>query len=851
MKTRIVFLLLFVFSATEALAGTNGILEGFVKDKQNGEPLPGVNVVVAELQQGTSSDPTGRYEIQNIRAGRYEVRFALIGYQTYVVRNVIINPDLRTRLNVNLQATEVQLDEIIVVQEKPLIQKDVTGTTYIISAEEFSALPVDRVAEVIRLKPGVTLEGNVRGGKSTEVVYLVDGLPIQDVISGGSSTLLPSSSIVGLSIYTGGFEPEYGNALSGVVNIVTKTGSNEHRFLVRADWDNLFAVITGDQGVRLTSENPQSSRTSEVEVSGSGPIVENTLYYVGAFNGLVTDTRWWQDFQFFFNSPVQKEISAFAKLDYLFTPAFRLGGQVLYSHRNWHDYEFSWRFNLNGLPEQRRTSSRVAAILSHTVSDRFFYTASVSRFVLDSRIGSGAREAIPVNDPYQYDFFLRYVIAGQRAWWTRTKQETYTTKFDGTLKAGTAHLFKAGGELNFYNLNTDVAKYEPRKTYFGKPLVNEPQLDFSTTYAYRPTSGAFYVQDRIDLTTEGILVNLGVRYDFMNPTASRPAIEAIPIQDTAYTFEVTNTIPATWKHQFSPRVGAAMQLTEHGYLFINLGWYFQFPLFDYLYTGLDRVALEQGVSALTGNPDLEPERTKSYEVSVKYSFDYNIVGSATYFRKETNNLVDTKTFIPGDSKLAGSFGFAEFVNTPYADATGVELVVSRERGELLTGELSYTYMVAEGVSASAEDGFYIAQYGLPPAVRVFPLSWDQRHTVKLSTTVLPLPELNVNIVTQWNSGRPYTNYPTATGFEPVDGGRFKQNNARMSDYFNIDLKVVKTFTFTWWPQARLALYADIRNVTNEKNVRWVDSNGRIGGELGDPSGYYIGRRTNLGVQLEF
>ncbi len=851
MKNDLILILLFIAPSAVTLAGTSGILEGYVKDKQTGEPLPGVNILVADLQQGASTDPSGRYQIQNIRAGRYEIRFTLIGYQAYVVRNVIINPDLRTRLNVDLQPGEVQLDEIIVVQEKPLIQKDVTGTTYIISAEEFTALPVDRVADVVRLKPGVTLEGNVRGGRASEVMYLVDGLPIQDVISGGTSTVVPNSSVVGVSIYTGGFEPEYGNALSGVVNIITKTGSNEHNFSVRADRDNLFGVLTGDGGLRVTGNNPQSSRTTEVEVSGSGPLVKNSLYYVGAFNGVVTDTRWWQDFQYFFKSPIEKEISAFGKLDYLFTPTLRLGAQLLYSHRDWHDYEFSWRFNLNGLPEQRRTSSRIAAILSHTVSDRFFYTASLSRFSLDSRIGNGAREDIPVNDPYQYDFFLRYIVSGQRAWWSRTKQDSYTAKFDGTLKAGTAHLLKAGAEFTLYHLNTDVVKFEPRKTYFGKPLVNEPQLDFSTSYNYKPSSGALYLQDRIDLTKEGILLNVGLRYDFLNPTAKRPAIEAIPIRDSAYVFEATNTVPASWKHQLSPRIGAAMQLTEKSYLFVNLGWYFQFPLFEYLYTGLDRIALAKGVSALTGNPDLEPERTKSYEVSVKYSFDYNIVGSVTYFRKETNNLIDTKTFIPGDSKLAGNFGFAEFVNTPYADATGLEVVVTRERGDLLTGELSYTFMVAEGVSASAEDGFYIAQYGLPPAIREFPLSWDQRHTVKLSTVVLPFPDVSLNLVTQWNTGRPYTLYPTATGFERVDGGRFFQNNARMSNYFNIDVKVAKTFTFSWWPQARLVLYADIRNVTNQQNVRWVDSNGRVGGELGDPSGYYIGRRTNLGLQLDF
>lgn len=821
-----------------ALAGTNGILEGHVKDKKTGEMLPGVSVFMPEIQQGTSTDVDGYYQIQNIHAGSYEVRFRHVGYQTYVIKQVAVNADLKTKLNVELNASDIELGEIVVVQEKPLIQKDVTGTTFIVTSQEARLLPIDKVVDVIRLKPGVTAEGNVRGGKTTEVVYLVDGLPVQDVLGGGIKTELPNSSIFGVSIYTGGFEPEYGNALSGVVNIVTKTGTNDHKLYVKGQSDNLLG-------------GTQVNKRQEFEVSGSGPLMEDKMFYFGAVNGVLSDTRWWQDLQYAFKSPIEKTYNGFGKLDYLFSPTFRLGAQILYSYRDWHDYEFDWRFNLAGLPEQRRTSYRAAAILSHSVTETFFYTASLSQFSLSSKIGLGARDAIPVNDPYQYDFFLRYVIDGQRAWWSRTSQENYTVRFDGTWKPGGEHLLKFGGDFTFYNLSSDLVKYEPRKTYFGKPLINEPQLNFSSAYNYHPKSGAFYIQDKIDLANQGILLNVGLRYDFLNPTASRPAIEAIPVRDTAYTFAVKEYVRAGLKEQFSPRLGAAMQIAENGYLFVNLGWYFQYPLFDYLYSGLDRAGLARGVSAVTGNPDLEPERTKSYEISVKYTFVKNIVGSVTYFRKETTNQIDTKTFIPGDSKLAGSFGFAEYVNNPFAEASGVEIVLSRERGEWITGEISYTYMAAEGTSGNANDGFYIAQYGLPPAVRVFPLSWDQRHTFKITSTIITPWDFDLTILAESHTGRPYTNYPTATGFEPVEGGLFQQNNARMPAYFNLDFKAVKYFTFGWWPNARFSFFVDMRNVTNEQNVKWVDSNGRFGGELGDPSGYYIGRRTSLGMQIEF
>lgn len=821
-----------------ALAGTNGILEGIVKDRKTGEGLPGVTVALRGVQRGTATGPDGRFEIQNLRAGVYDVRVSHIGYRPSVLKGVIINPDLRTRLTILLDATDVELEEVVVTLEKPLIQTDITGTTFIISGEDVTALPVNNVFDIVGFKAGTTIEGNVRGGKGSEVMYYVDGLPVQDLMGGGSALTVPKSSVLGMSILTGGFEPEYGNALSGIVNIVTRTGGTDHRFMLRADRDNLFG-------------GTQVSRESQFEGFASGPLVADRLWYIGVMSGSVSDTRWWQDFRGAIAGPIEQNVNLLAKIDYALAPTLRLGAHLLYADRRWHDYDFAWRYNLAGLPPERRRSNRLAVILSHSITESFFYTASLSRYNAGSDIGDGSREAVAALAPYVYDFYLRYVVEGRQPWWSRSTQETFTAKFDAILKTEKVHLLKFGAVMDFYNLRSDIVRFEPRKSYFGKPLVNEPQLDFSSTYAYAPRAGSLYLQDKMDVPEEGILLNFGVRFDFLDPRAARPAVEATLRGDTAYTFRPGQSVEADVKYQFSPRFGAAIQATENGYVFVNLGWYFQFPLFDYLYTGLDRVALGRGVGAITGNPNLEPERSKLWEISFKYSMPENLVASATYFRKETSNLVDTKTFVPGDSKLAGTYGFAEYVNTPFAESEGVELVLSRERGSWLTGEISYTYMTAEGTSGSASDGFYIAQFGLPPGVRKYPLSWDQRHALKAITTLAIPWALAITSVVQWHTGRPYTRYPTATGFEPIVAGAFYQNNARMPAFFNIDVRVEKTFRLPWWGDAAAMVYLEVRNLSNERNVRWIDSNGRIGGELGDPGGFVIGRRTGLGFQVTF
>jgi outer membrane receptor for ferrienterochelin and colicin len=835
---RPVAVILLCSSALFAYGGTNGTIEGTVKDKQTGEAIPGATITLVGTQRGTASDSGGHFVITNIRAGQYDVRVAHVGHLSHLIRNVVVLPDLRTRITVDLEAGDLTLDEVTVTLEKPLLQRDVTGTTYALSGEEAELLPIENAVDAIHIKPGVTAEGNVRGGKTSEVLYLVDGLPVQDVLGGGGSATLPNSSITDVSIHTGGFEAEYGNALSGVVNVVSRTGGDDYRFFVRGDKDNLFG-------------GTQNNRTSDVEASSSGPILPGRMHYLAAVNCVLTDTRWWQDFQYFFKSPVDRTLNGFAKVDYLITPTMHMGVQLLVADRRWRDYEFDWRYNLDGLPSEHRTAYRIAAIFTHTPSESFSYTASLSRYALRSRIGDGAKEDVRTDDPYQYDFFLRYIVDGQRTWWSTTTQESYTVKADGAYRINPNHTVKAGGEMTFYDLNADILRFEPRKTYFGKPLVNEPQLDFSSAYGYRPRSGALYLQAKSDIPDEGALLTFGLRYEFLDPRASRPRIEAIARADTAYSFVSSTSVPATVKQQLSPRIGAALQIAERGYLFVNLGWYFQYPLFDYLYTGLDRVALAKGIGAVTGNPDLEPERTKQWEISLRYTFPLDMAGSVTYFKKEATNLVDTKTFIPGDSKLAGSFGFAEYVNSPFGQAEGLEFLLSRPRGNWLTGELSYTYMTTEGTSGSAYDGYYIAQYGLPPAKRSYPLSWDQRHSIKCVLHLALTSGVSIHSVFDWHTGHPYTYYPTSTGFTKVDTMLFVENNARMPASLTLDLRAQAQFSIAWWPGSLITVYVDCRNLTDQRNVAWIDSNGRIGGELDDPSGYAIGRRTNVGLQIAF
>ena len=152
-------------------------------------------------------------------------------------------------------------------------------------------------------------------------------------------------------------------------------------------------------------------------------------------------------------------------------------------------------------------------------------------------------------------------------------------------------------------------------------------------------------------------------------------------------------------------------------------------------------------------------------------------------------------------------------------------------------------------SDAEDEGLNLAQWGFPVASTPYKLSWDQRHTWKADVDVdLPRGVL-AHVLWQHHSGRPYTWYPSSDGFTPeIPGLPFVPNNRRMSPYNLVSLRLSRVFRLGSGPE--LGVYLDCRNLLDERNVRWVDSSGRVGGELADPGAYYAPRRTLVGVRAE-
>ncbi|HQG45631.1 MAG TPA: TonB-dependent receptor [bacterium] len=819
-------------------AGTTGRLEGSVRDAASGEPLPGATLLVLETSQGCVADAEGRFVLQNLRAGLYQVRASLLGYRTVVFKEVTILPDLRTKLEVRLEAAPIEMAGVEVTAVRPVIQTDVTGTAYEKTAAQMETLPITRFQEVVGMQPGATADGHVRGGKSREVIYLVDGLPIQDQISGGLGMELPRSAVSQLSVKTGGFDAEYGQALSGIVNVITRSGDDQPRLQLRLAKDDLFG-------------GTQVSKSNEAELTASGPLVRRKGSFFLANTLLLSGTRWWQDMEYFFRSPTQKELYGMAKTDWNFSSDKRLTGQLLYSLKRSRDYAFSWRYNLVGLPLRRSESLRSALYWTHTLNPRLFYSISLSQSGMRARIGEGAADSV-AGTPWEYDFYLRYVVRGDRIWWADLCQNSTTLKTELTSQWRPAHLFKAGMEIKQYAIRSTLIKMEPQLSYFGKPLIDLAMLNYSTRYRYFPRFGALFIQDKYESPATRSVISAGLRCEFFDPRARRPAVELIPAGPDEYREEITGSVPARIAWQISPRIGFAFPFTDKSFFFINWGRYLQFPLFEHLYSGLDNVTFERGVKVLRGNPDLLAEKTSALEISIRHNFYENWVGSVLWFQKETTDQIDSKTFVSANSRIAGDYGFAEYVNNPYATAHGFEFVISRERGKWLTGSLSYTLMEAKGLSETEDQGLNYAQWGFPVAHTPYYLSWDQRHSLKADLDLALPGSVQMNLVWHYHSGRPYTYYPSENGFAAENAEMlFVPNNRRMPGFNQTDLRLSKAIAFGGTASPWLELYFEGHNLFNARNVIWIDASGRTGGELGDPSARETGRRLLAGCRLGF
>jgi len=208
-------------------AATTGKISGTVTDQATGDPLMGANIIVDEAQMGAAADMNGNFIIANIPPGTYTVRVSMIGYATQVIKELRVEIDLTTKLNVDLNVESIMGEVVEVVAQKKVIKKDVAGSQKSVSAEEIQNLPVSDVGDVLGMKAGINSALEIRGSSNTEILFAVDGISMRDSRTNAPEMVLPLSAMQEVSVQTGGLSAQYGNVRSGVVNVVSKEGAKD------------------------------------------------------------------------------------------------------------------------------------------------------------------------------------------------------------------------------------------------------------------------------------------------------------------------------------------------------------------------------------------------------------------------------------------------------------------------------------------------------------------------------------------------------------------------------------------------------------------------------------------------
>ncbi len=814
------FLLLIIILQIHLIAGTTGKLTGKVTDSQTGDPLPGANILINGTSIGGAADPEGEFIILNIPPGTYDVRISYLGYETVLVEGVKIIVDQTTNLPVQLAPKSIQVGEVIVTAKTPMIRKDITSSISVLTREEIEALPVSTFTELLSLQAGVVGSGSnlhIRGGRSNEVAYLIDGMYVQDPLLGGLATQINNDAIQEMSLLSGTFNAEYGNALSGVVNIVTRDGSDHY--------SGKLEYRTSEFGV----ERYADLHEARINGSLSGPIISKEINF---FISGESDRR-----GSYLPFGYDREKTGLAKITSTLFRGVKISllnrGSISASQ----GYSHSYKYISDQYLRRRSDSWQSALTLTHTIANNFFYDLKLSYFNQGfySGIDKDTANYIPSSEWQYLDIgtgFEFYSLADPVEV-RDSRTVTADAMLDAVWQIGSLNEVKFGGAykqhwLRYFNV------YDPTRNF---PYIND--------YSTEPFEMAAYAQDKIEFPY--LVINVGLRYDYINANG----------QFRNNPLDPASVIKVKPRSQISPRIGIAHPISDRTKLHFAYGHFFQNPEYQYLF---ENRQYDLNVrEPLFGQADLDAERTIAYEVGVSHQFSDRIAIDLTAYYKDITGLIGTRYYFP---YVEGRYtGYTLYVNEDYANVKGFEINIDIRPDRYFSGGLTYTYSVSKG-SASSETEQYP---GTSESTQLYYLDFDKTHVFNLSGTfTIPSGEgpevfgshimegMDISVIARAASGYPYTPSGRDIGF-------VERNSLRMPATYTIDLMIGKEFPIV--SSYTIRVFAEILNLTDHRNILYVysdtgDPNFTFEGNYSpeyvrDPSNFGPPRSIRLGATFKF
>ncbi len=888
-----------LLTAAMVHAGTTGKISGTVTDSRTGEPIAGAIVKVVGTDLETRTDANGNYVILNVPVGSHTIEATLIGeetnpaetelllFQQIEVRDLKVSVDLDTEHDIMLSSEPVEMGTIVVIAERPLVIKDRTASMRIVEREEIQDLPTRGYREIVALQPGVVQRVgnllNIRGGRFSEVAYYVDGFSQQDPLTGISTTEINNNDLEEVAITTGGFNAEYGWIASGAINVTTKEGGDRLAGTFEAVSDNFHGssydyniydaslsgplALGGDIGTFIVSGERRWKGDREPSVIAGGPLDHNSS------GGWTLRSK--------LNFDLTSEIE------------LKLGG--IFSSDNWDFWLSSYQFNSGHAPRLEDRNHSLYATIEHVINPRTFYTLSGNYFSTERERGDATHFSDiwaygrPGTDPntdatglfYAWDDIngetpvedtvidgRTYPIRGAEAatWvdYLHRKSSYVGFDFDIVSQLHPRHEVRAGVDYQRHTLRR-YYHLTPNLVYlghedggqgfdavdrYGYNVTGESEMDAGLDGAKHPLTFAAFVQDKFEL--DGMIINAGLRLDYLNVNTKRLRDETSPLDPDHYLEQARNGVPITEEQrdlagrldpgdledskaevELSPRIGLAFPVAEHTVFHASYGRFMQRPDLMNLYVSYDflEYMLTEGQFFYPfGNPNLRPERTSAYEIGLTRQLGDNSKLGLTAYYKDVMGL----TQVVQQTSSVGSFG--TYRNSDFGTIKGIEASFELRRSQNISFTGSYTLSHATGTGSTALSQQTIAHQGLEPPRVAMPLDHDQRHKFTAIFDIRagrhegptlgswrPFENAGVNFAFRVGSGFPYT--PTVVNdLVSLSGSGQKTTGPINSRYgpwtSQLDLKATKGFM---WGRTQLELQLWVINVFNTENVDFVYS----------------------------
>jgi outer membrane receptor for ferrienterochelin and colicin len=824
-----VIILVSVF-LTNVWAGQTGKIVGKVIDTTTDEPLLGVNIMIDGTMFGSSTDAEGDFFILNIPPGSYTLVATMIGYKRMYISDVKISVDGTSHADFKLESTVLTGETVTIIADQ--FQRDRTTQVSSVSVKEIEYMPVETLQDILQLQTGVVKDQrgdlHIRGGRSSEIAYLVDGVSISDPYDGKKAVNVDQGTVQEMKVISGTFNAEYGQVMSGIIEIVTK--DPDKRFRVGGSFYT-GDYISSHKGTFMNIDDldPFAITNGQIYLTGPVPFLNKKVGYYLSLRRWETDG--WQYGQRRYNPsdstnydtpgfpyieqtgdneyvPMNNSLDYYANLKLVnqITDGIKLSYNFLGDISDHRHYDHIYKYNPDGALKRKRYGYTHILNFNHTVSPRTFYTLKFSHYTYDFKEYAFEDR----DDPRYVDpIFLRtrddvysFLTGGTKMEHFYRTTTVNAAKFDLTSQMTKNHLVKLGLEYKYNSLKRTSRQAEYRGVEGGGLFNVDAEINRGT-HKNRPIEIAAYIQDKVEI--KDMILNIGLRYDYFNSRWKVPKDLRAPGVD--YTnFKGYKDSEA--QHQISPRIGLAFPVSGKGSFHTSYGHFFQIPPLEQLY--MNEIFLVPQTATLNvkmGNADLKPQSTVIYEVGYQQELmgQFNI--DVTGFYKDARNLLGTEII----ETYVGGTRYARYMNRDYGNIRGITFAVNKQptKTDHLTMSFDYTYQVAEG-NASDPDHEFLLQSADPPKqsnIQVVPLEWDQRHTVNVSVTYNHPSYFGISLIGQLQSGLPYT--PEIQNMEQS----FEYSGRKPLNH-NIDLRLFKQIQLS---KIRMTLFVNIYNLFDRKN----------------------------------